>query len=74
MIESDCECSMASSFIVESVAFTMENYVYRYHVYQNMWAPIHGKCIRCSRECGNRADLFTVAVRKGEDTVGHVPR
>ena len=67
---------MASlGLIVElSVAFTMESCVRGYHVYQNTWVPIHGEHLRCSRECGNRADAFAVAVVKGEDTVGHVPR
>ena len=71
---SDCECGMASLVVAEPVAVTMESCVRGYHVYQNTWASIHGECLRCSRERSNRADPFAVAVAKGEDTVGHVPR
>ena len=66
---------MASLVVAElSVVFIMESCVRGHHVYQNTWAPIHRERLRCSRERGNRADTFAVAVVKGEDTVGHVPR
>ena len=45
-----------------------------YHIYKEIWnAEIH-KELRCEREVGNRSDTFTVAVKKGTVTVGHIPR
>ena len=43
-------------------------------MYQENWMPIRGEVLSCSRERGNRSDPFAVAVKKGEDVVGHIPR
>ena len=52
----------------------VESCIRGYHVFQHIWAPIHGEVLSCSREHGNRSDPFAVALKKGEDIVGHVPR
>ena len=57
-----------------SISFTVESCVRGYHIFQHTWIPIHGEVLSCSRERGNRSDPFAVAVKKGEDIVGHVPR
>ena len=64
---------MASSAVVP-LTFSVESCVRGYHVYKNTWEPYHGECLCCSREHYNRTDPFAVAVMKGEDTVGRVPR
>ena len=48
--------------------------VRRYHVYRAIWEAAVGETLNCAREVGNRSDTFAVAVIKGGDTVGHVPR
>jgi len=63
------EGSGGTSFIVNSC-------VRGYHVYEAVWPnPVIGESLTCTRERGNRHDIFAVAVQKDDSTtVGHVPR
>ena len=45
-----------------------------YHVYQDRWLPIIGERLECRRETGNPRDAYAVAMWKGDEIVGHVPR
>lgn len=57
-----------------AAAFDLEDYVRGYHVYQQVWSATEGETLSCTRERSNREDCFAVAVMKGGDIVGHIPR
>ena len=54
--------------------FEVESCVCGFHVNKELWTPYVGENLRCIRESGNRDDPFAVAVKHGNDTVGHLPR
>ena len=54
--------------------FEGENCIRGFHVYKEIWTPEIGENFHCTQESDNREDPFAVAVRKGSDTVGHVPQ
>ena len=43
-------------------------------VYKFVWTPATGELLLVEKEEGNPHDRFAVAVVKGEEIVGHVPR
>ena len=45
-----------------------------YHVYKEVWTSMLGEELTCRREYDNFHDRFAVAVIKGNDIVGHVPK
>ena len=45
-----------------------------FHVYSGVWAPSVGEILICERESGNPSDSYAVAIKKGGEIVGHVPR
>ena len=45
-----------------------------YHVYKEVWTSTLGEKLTCRRESDNFHDRFAVAVIKGSDIVGHVPK
>ena len=45
-----------------------------FHVYADVWTPSVGEILICERESGNPSDLYAVAIKKGMEVVGHVPR
>ena len=45
-----------------------------YHVYQDRWVPIIGERLECTRQPENPRDRYAIAVCKGAEIVGHVPR
>ena len=45
-----------------------------FHVYADVWTPSVGEILICERESGNPSDLYAVAIKKGSEVVGHVPR
>ena len=45
-----------------------------YHVYKNIWNARMGEILSCSQQQGNLHDIYAVAVMKGNDVVGHIPR
>ena len=45
-----------------------------FHVYQDTWTPVIDEKLVCRREDSNPRERYAVAVLKGEEIVGHVPR
>ena len=45
-----------------------------FHVYGDVWTPSIGEILICKREDGNPSDLYAVAIKKGGEVIGHVPR
>ena len=54
--------------------FETDSCICGYHVYQDHWLPIIGERLECRRESGNPRDRYAVALCKGGEIVGHVPR
>ena len=45
-----------------------------FHVYQDIWTPATGERLSCQTEDSNAIDPYAVAVKKGVNIIGHVPR
>ena len=45
-----------------------------FHVYSNIWIPFVGETLTCEQESGNPQDPYAVAIKKGSEVIGHVPR
>ena len=45
-----------------------------HHVYKDIWTPAIGEVLTCTQELTNAHDVYAVAVKRGADIVGHVPR
>lgn len=43
-------------------------------MYADIWTPSVGEVLICERESGNPSDLYAVAIKKGGEVIGHVPR
>ena len=43
-------------------------------MYKNIWDATIGEELECARESDNPTDRYAVAVKKDNETVGHVPR
>ena len=54
-------------------SFEIRSCIRGYHVYQNIWTPEEEELV-CVKEGNNMSDTYSVAVKKGDLTVGHVPR
>jgi len=63
---------MASTGEVFEILF--ESCVRGFHVYQDVWTPLLGELLSCTRELGNAHDIFAVRVTKEGVIVGHVPK
>ena len=48
--------------------------VHGFHVYQDIWTPATGERLSCQTEDSNAIDPYAVAVKKGVNIIGHVPR
>ena len=59
---------------MEGHRFSVEAMIRGHHVYKEIWTPVEGEVLPCTREVGNSRDPMAVAVKKGADIVGHVPR
>ena len=59
---------------MEEYTFSVEAMIRGHHVYKEIWIPVEGEILSCMREVGNSRDPMAVAVKKGSDVVGHVPR
>ena len=46
----------------------------RINIYKEVWTPFIGERLGCTREKSNREDPFVVAMKRGTETAGHVPR
>ena len=55
-------------------SYQMESCIHRFHIYKEVWTPFIGERLGCAREKSNREDPFAVAMKRGTETVGHVPR
>ena len=45
-----------------------------HHIYKEIWTPLLEEALVCRQETDNFHDWFAVAVMKGSDVVGHVPK
>ena len=52
----------------------VETVIRGHHVYKEIWTPTLGEMLSCRRETDNFHDWFAVAVMKGTDLVGHMPK
>ena len=60
---------------MRSANFVLESDVRGFHVYRPAaWTPVLGEELTAEREPGNSEDPFAVRLKKGGETVGHVPR
>ena len=62
------------SLTTHSHAYCINSVVRGHHVYKDIWTPEIGEELTCRREVGNIHDLHAVAILRGGDVVGHVPR
>ena len=59
---------------MEGYTFSVEAMIQGHHVYKEIWISVEGEILSCMREVGNSHDPMAVAVKKGSNVVGHVPR
>ena len=54
----------------------MQAMVRGYHVYKSIWdaAACDDDILPCEKEVGNPHDPSSIAVKKGTDIIGHMPR
>ena len=45
-----------------------------FHVYGDIWTLFVEETLLCEQESGNPNDAYAVAIKKGSEVVGHVPR
>ena len=45
-----------------------------HHIYKDIWTPLLGEKLPCTRETSNRKDPYAVCVLKSGSIVGHLPR
>lgn len=56
-------------------SFETESCIQGFHIYKDIWSPLTGEQIKCTREDDNPRDRYAVAVvNSSTETVGHVPR
>ena len=60
--------------MIEGHRFSVEAMIRGHHVYKEIWTPVEGEVLPCTRDVGNSCDPMAVAVKKGADIVGHVIR
>lgn len=54
--------------------FILAHVIRGHHVYKRAWTPFVGEELPLQREPTNRHDAFAVAIKKGGNVVGRVPR
>ena len=52
----------------------MESCVRGFHVNKDIWIPATGEVLSCKGEDGNIMDPYAIAIMKGSEIIGHVPR
>ena len=52
----------------------VESCVRGFYVYKNVWTPITGEVLSCEMEDENFFDPYAVAIKKGSEMIGHIPR
>ena len=55
-------------------SYQIESCIRGFHIYEEVWTPFTGERLGCTRERSNKEDPFAVAMKRGTETVGHVPR
>ena len=45
-----------------------------HHIYKDIWTPAFGEVLTCTQELTNVHDIYAVAMKRGANIVGHVPR
>ena len=45
-----------------------------HHIYKEVWEPIYGQILQCTRETSYRFDPFAVFIISDSEIVGHVPQ
>ena len=45
-----------------------------HHIYKEVWEPIHGQILQCTRKTNNRFDPFAVSIVSDGEIVGYVPQ
>ena len=54
-------------------SYRMESCIRGFHIYKEVWTPLIGERLGCAcKKCND--DPFAVAIKRGTETVGHVPR
>ena len=54
-------------------SYRMESCIRGFHIYKQVWTPFIGERLSCTRERSNTEDPFAVTIKRGTETVGHVP-
>ena len=54
--------------------YRMESCIRGFHIYKDVWVPFFRERLGCARGSSNREDPFAVAMKRGTETVGHLPR
>ena len=55
-------------------SYRTESCIRGFHIYKEVWTPFIRERLGCARERSNTEDPFAVAIKRGTETVGHVPR
>ena len=55
-------------------SYSIPSMVHGYHKYLHVWDAAIGEILPCNSEDSNLHDPYTMAVKKGTITVGHVPK
>ena len=54
--------------------FESDSSVCGYHVYQGNWTTTIGEQLNCEREDENPRNLYSLAIKRSGNIVGHMPR
>ena len=49
---------------MEGHTFSVEAMIRGHHIYKEIWTPVEGEVLPCTREVGNSRDPMAVAVKK----------
>ena len=52
----------------------VDSCVHRFHEHYDRGTPAHGEIFGSEIEEGNTRDLYAVAIKKGSEIIGHMPR
>ncbi len=65
---------ISDTVMAEIVSYVLNSMVRGYHVYKDIWNSQIDEILQCARERHNVRNQFAVAVKKGTNIVGHLPR
>ena len=57
----------------ELICFSFDSYARGYHAYMNIWNPVDGEILVCTRETDNSHDTYAVSIMRNSYVVGHAP-